>query len=124
MGDRNRSIFPGSHSPGYPSGGDSTAIRHTISPKQPPRQMSFRPKEPVVMGMLHQPSACLHQPLLQARQLPVLEPYSTGFGAGWRKRNSPDSGRFSGQTSSCGHATITPTSPRLLATILAVPAEQ
>ena len=58
------SLFPG-HGLSYPAGSDSIAIAHHI-PKQPPRQMSFRQKKPVVASMFHQPSARLHQPLLQA----------------------------------------------------------
>ena len=41
--------------------------------KKPPVQMSFRQQQPVVAGMFHQPSTGLHQPLLQARQRPVLD---------------------------------------------------
>src|ERR1039458_10117815 len=41
--------------------------------KQPFRQMALRQQEPVVAGMFHQPSARLHQSLLQARERPVLD---------------------------------------------------
>ena len=34
--------------------------------EQPPRQMALRQQQPVVPGMLDEPSAGLHQPLLQA----------------------------------------------------------
>src|ERR1022692_3809328 len=43
------------------------------TPKQPPRQMSFRQKKPVVASMFHLPSTRLHQPLLQTRERPVLD---------------------------------------------------
>jgi len=36
--------------------------------KQAPRQMAFRQQEPIVAGMLDQPSAGFHKPLLQAGQ--------------------------------------------------------
>ena len=42
--------------------------------EQPPGQVSFRQQQPVVAGMLYQPAARLHQPLLQAGQRPIFEP--------------------------------------------------
>jgi hypothetical protein len=36
--------------------------------------MSFRQEKPVVTRMFHQPSSGLHQPLLQTRERPVLDP--------------------------------------------------
>ena len=35
---------------------------------------ALRQNQPVVPGMFHQPAAGLHQPLLQARQRPVIDP--------------------------------------------------
>src|SRR5271169_4018919 len=43
------------------------------SRKELPRQMSFRQKKPLVASMFYQPSARLHQPMLQTRQRPVLD---------------------------------------------------
>ena len=53
--------------------------RQTLNPphhasKQAPRQMALGQHQPVVTGMLHQPPARLHEPLLQARQRPVVDP--------------------------------------------------
>ena len=42
--------------------------------EQPPIQMPLRQQQPVVAGMLDQPPTGLHQPLLQARQRPTLDP--------------------------------------------------
>ena len=41
--------------------------------EQAPRQMVLRQQWPVVTGMLHQPSTCLQQPLLQADRRPILD---------------------------------------------------
>jgi hypothetical protein len=35
--------------------------------KQTPVQMPLGQQEPIIAGMLDQPAACFHQPLLQAR---------------------------------------------------------
>ncbi len=48
--------------PGYP-------LAHPA--KQPSRQMTLRQEQPIIPGMFHQPSACFHQPLLQAGERPV-----------------------------------------------------
>src|SRR5437667_849733 len=37
-------------------------------PEESPCQMALRQQQPVIAGVFHQPTACLHQPLLQARQ--------------------------------------------------------
>ena len=42
--------------------------------EQPPGQMPFRQQEPVVPGMLHQPASGFHQPLLETRERPALDP--------------------------------------------------
>ena len=42
--------------------------------EQPPGQMPFRQQEPVVPGVLHQPAAGFHQPLLETRERPALDP--------------------------------------------------
>ena len=42
--------------------------------EQPPRQMTLRQQQPVVARGLNQTTAGLHQPLLQARQRPLLDP--------------------------------------------------
>ena len=39
--------------------------------EKPPREVTLRQQEPVIARVLHQPSARLHQSLLQARQRPV-----------------------------------------------------
>jgi len=44
------------------------------SPEQPSCQMTLRQKQPIIPGMLHQPSAGLNQPLLQTCQRPVSKP--------------------------------------------------
>ena len=36
-------------------------------PEQPPRQVAFGQQQPLVPGVLHEPSTRLHQSLLQAR---------------------------------------------------------
>src|ERR1035437_7145241 len=45
--------------------------QHT--PKQPPREVTLRQQQPVISGVLDQSSTRFHQPLLQARQRPVLD---------------------------------------------------
>ena len=42
--------------------------------EQPPGQMPFRQQEPVVPGVLHQPAAGFHQPLLETRERPAFDP--------------------------------------------------
>jgi hypothetical protein len=42
--------------------------------KEPPRQMTLRQKQPII-SMLHQPTARLHQPLVQAGQGPIVDPF-------------------------------------------------
>src|ERR1022692_4864330 len=42
-------------------------------PPQPPREVTLRQQQPVISGVLDQASACFHQPLLQARERPVLD---------------------------------------------------
>ena len=42
--------------------------------EQPPGQMPFRQQEPVVLGVLHQPAAGFHQPLLETRERPAFDP--------------------------------------------------
>ncbi len=42
--------------------------------KEPPRQVALCEQQPVIPGVLDQPPAGLHQPLLQARQRPVANP--------------------------------------------------
>src|SRR5208337_1399564 len=44
------------------------------SPRTAAVQMTFRQQKPVVASMFHQPPSGLHQPLLQTRQRPVLDP--------------------------------------------------
>src|SRR6516225_1234618 len=44
-------------------------------PEQPSRQMTLRKQQPVVAGVLHQPAARLHQPLLQAGQRPLVDSF-------------------------------------------------
>ena len=56
-------------------------------PEEPPRQMSLRQQQPVIRGVLGQPAARLHQPLLQTRQRPVVNPL--------RQRQPTLGGRFS-----------------------------
>ena len=42
--------------------------------EQPPAQVPFGRQKPVISRMFHQPSARFHQPLLQTRQRPVVDP--------------------------------------------------
>ena len=42
--------------------------------EQPTGQMPFCQQEPVVPGMLHQPASGFHQPLLETRERPALDP--------------------------------------------------
>src|ERR1700730_423785 len=43
------------------------------APKQPPREVTFCQQPPVISGVLDQPPACFHQPLLQACQRPGVD---------------------------------------------------
>ncbi len=52
-------------------------------PEQPSGQMALRQEEPVAARMFYQPTACLHQPLLQTRQGPVPDPL-------WQCQPSPE----------------------------------
>jgi len=51
----------------------STDLPHHAS-KQAPRQMTLGHHQPVLTGMLHQPPARLHEPLLQAGRGPTADP--------------------------------------------------
>ena len=42
--------------------------------EQPTGQMPFCQQEPVVPGLLHQPASGFHQPLLETRERPALDP--------------------------------------------------
>ena len=52
----------------YPLSTGRAVIPPHHTPIQPPRQMALRQHQPVVAGMFHQPSARLHQSLLQTLQ--------------------------------------------------------
>ena len=58
--------------------------------EQPPGQMPFRQQEPVVPGVLHQPAPGLHQPLLETRERPALDPRR-------QDQSAPEVGQVVGQ---------------------------
>src|SRR5262245_55167389 len=68
-----RSVFCPAN-PSYPVATGSAAIRRTMAPHSRPVSPLSAKQQPIVTRMLDQPAAGLHQPLLQTRQRPVVNP--------------------------------------------------